>query len=152
VAQSIGPEFKPQYCKKKERKKETAILWLLAKSSSITTTYFKVFYHLKKKHHTLSLIFLPSPSLGNLLCSTPICLLCAVYFEQVHINRITRYGLLCLASFSLHNAFKVHLCFGMQQHFTSFCGWVVTHCMDVSLFILGSLGCSAFWLLWMMLL
>jgi hypothetical protein len=26
VAQSIGPEFKPQYCKKKERKKETAIL------------------------------------------------------------------------------------------------------------------------------
>ena len=42
--------------------------------------------------------------------------------------------LLCLASFTQHNALKVHPRCSMCQNFLPFCGWIVLHCMDGSCF------------------
>lgn len=37
--------------------------------------------------------------------------------------------LLCLASFTSHNVFKVHPCYSMYRYFTPFHCWIVLHCI-----------------------
>ena len=67
-------------------------------------------------------------------------------------------GLLCLASFTQHNIFKVHPCWSMNHYLTLLYGWIIFHCMDcthsaypfISWWTFGLF--LLFWLLWIMLL
>lgn len=43
-------------------------------------------------------------------------------------------GLLCLASFILHNVSKFHICCKMYQYFTSFYGSMIFYCIDTPRF------------------
>ena len=47
----------------------------------------------------------------------------------------TIYGLLCLASFTYHNVFKVYPCCNMYQYFIPFYGWKIFHFMAITQFV-----------------
>ena len=71
-------------------------------------------------------------------------------FRIFHIKGTIQFYFLWLASLTDHNASKVHPCYSVYQHFTSFYSQILSHCMHgPQVFIHssadGHLGCSPFW-------
>ena len=90
---------------------------------------------------------------------SPVCILSLLVclFWTFRTNGII-HGLLCLASFTRHNVFKVHLCCSLYHEFIPFmwlnniplCGWT-TFGLAIHQF-LDMWVVSTFWLLWIVLL
>ena len=59
---------------------------------------------------------------SQLLATTNLFCFCTftIYCVRILDNSYTICGLLCLAYFSYHNVFRVHLCCSMYQYFISF--------------------------------